>query len=532
MNPRRGREVTRRHALGLLAGATASTAFVGCSPARSRPTAVRSPTGSPTPTGTASSGPAAADWRRLRRSLTGTLRRPSNPGYDRARILFDRRFDAVMPAAVAQVASPTDIAECIAFARRFGIPLRIRSGGHSYIGASIGTGLVIDLRPLAALTVDSASATTTIGAGAALVDVYSGLAGHGVSIPAGSCPSVGLSGLTLGGGVGVVARRYGLTCDRLTAATVVTADGQQVTCDATGHPDLYWALRGGGGSFGVVTSLTLTTHPAGALAHAFLTWPWAAAAEVVAGWQPWATSAPESLWSSAQVLATDGTGPPTISVAAVMVAGAAALEQHVGELVQSIATRPTVNFVASESYQATMMLEAGCADLSVESCHVAAETAGGTLPRDAFVAGSDFFTAPIPTAGIEALVGAVEARQRDPRLGAGGASFDVLGGAVDLLAPDATAWVHRGALFNAQYTASWGQTPGNGPLARNQHSLATIHGAVRRYATGGAYQNYADDSLPDPRQAYYGANLARLVDVRRRYDPTGMFTQPQGVPLA
>jgi FAD/FMN-containing dehydrogenase len=531
MSHRRGRAVTRRRALGLFAGAAASTAFVACSPTSSRPAASRSPS-APTPTRTVSSGPAAADWRGLRRSLTGTLKLPTTPGYHRARILFDRRFDAILPAAVAQVASPTDIAECVAFARRFGIPLRIRSGGHSYIGASIGPGLVIDLRSLRDVTVDGASASTTVGAGAALVDVYSELAGHGVSIPAGSCPSVGLSGLALGGGVGVVARRYGLTCDRLAAASVVTADGRQLSCDATHHPDLYWALRGGGGSFGVVTSLTLTTHPADPLAHAFLTWPWPAAADVVAGWQPWASTAPASLWSSAHVLATDGSGPATVSVAAVMVGSTAALEQHVGELVQSIPTQPTVDFVAAESYEATMMLEAGCADLSVDACHVAAETPGGTLPRDAFVAGSDFFTSPIPAAGLQSLVAAVEQRQRDPRLGAGGASFDVLGGAVDDLAPDATAWVHRGALFNAQYTASWGLTPGNGPLARNQHSLATIHGSVRRYATGAAYQNYADDTLPDPQRAYYGANLARLIDVRRRYDPTGVFTQPQGVPLS
>jgi FAD/FMN-containing dehydrogenase len=463
--------------------------------------------------------------------MTGSLKRPSSAGYDEARILFDRRFDAVMPEAVAQVASEADVAHCLSFAQRFGLPLRLRSGGHSYIGASIGPGLVIDLRPLASIAVDSAAGTATIGAGAALVDVYAELAGHGVSIPAGSCPSVGLSGLTLGGGIGVVARRYGLTCDRLIEARIITADGNTVVCNATSHSDLYWALRGGGGSFGVVTSFTLGTHAADPLAHAFLTWPWSAAAEVVSGWQPWAIAAPHSLWSSAHILATDGTGDATISVAAVMVSSTSALQQHIGQLTATIPTAPTVNFVATESYEATMMLESGCAALSVEACHVAAETPGGTLPRDAFVAGSDFFTTPIPSAGINALVAAVEQRQSDPRLGSGGASLDILGGAVDHLAADATAWVHRGALFNAQYTASWGETPGNGPLARNQHSLASIHGTLRPYASGQAYQNYADDSLPNPQQAYYGANLPRLIEVRRTYDPTGVFTQPQGVPL-
>jgi hypothetical protein len=220
-----------------------------------------------------------------------------------------------------------------------------------------------------------------------------------------------------------------------------------------------------------------------------------------------------------------------VSVAAVMVGSESTLHQQIGRLVQSVPTAPSVNFVGTASYEATMMLESGCSTLSVTQCHVAAQTPGGTLPRDAFVAGSDFFARPIPAAGIDALVAAVAARQSDPRLGAGGASLDVLGGAVDSVAGDATAWSHRGALFDAQYTASWGATPGNGPLARNQHSLASIHGAVRRYARGDAYQNYADDTLRDPQHAYYGANLARLVEVRRTYDPSGAFTQLQGVPL-
>lgn len=529
--------LTRRRALGLLAGAAASGALASCSSSPGSTAGGPAPTGRPpvslTP-GSTGHGTSAtsADWRALRRSMTGSLYRRGSAGYDAVRILFDRRFDPVMPEAVARVGSEADIAACLSFARRFMLPLRLRSGGHSYIGASIGPGLVLDLRSLAEVSVQPATATATVGAGAALVDVYNQLADHGVSIPAGSCPSVGISGLALGGGVGVVARRYGLTSDRLVAARVVTADGDVVTCNAASHPDLYWALRGGGGSFGVVTTMTFATHPAVPLAHAFVTWPWPAAAAVLSGWQPWAVAGPAALWSSAQVLATDGAGPPTVSVAAVMVSSRAALAEQIGRLVQSVPAAPTVNFVATESYEATMLLEAGCADLTVPACHVEAETPGGSLPRDAFVAGSDFFTHPIPASGIDALVAAVQQRQSDPRLGVGGASFDLLGGAVDALAADATAWVHRGALFNAQYTASWSQSPGNGPLARNQHSLATVHGAVRNYASGQAYQNYADDSLADPQRAYYGANLARLIEVRRRYDPAGMFTQPQGVPLS
>jgi hypothetical protein len=179
-----------------------------------------------------------------------------------------------------------------------------------------------------------------------------------------------------------------------------------------------------------------------------------------------------------------------------------------------------------------MLLEAGCANLSQTACHIAGETPGGTLGRDAFVAGSDFFTRPIRSAGIARLVQAVETRAADSRLAAGGASFDALGGAVDDVAADAAAYVHRGALFGAQYTASWQATPGNGPLRRNQASLARIQAAARSDASGQAYQNYPDPTLRDPQQAYYGANLSRLIEVRRTYDPAGVFTQPQGVPLS
>jgi FAD/FMN-containing dehydrogenase len=521
--------VSRRRALGLLAGAGVATAASACSSSSSNPSQRRTPPTAP-PSPSAARTAQHSDWRSLGRRLSGDVLLPQDTGFHQAGLLFDRRFDGVTPTVIAHVANAADVVACVDFARRFHLPVRLRSGGHSYIGASGGPGFVIDLRAMNSVSAGSGAAT--IGTGAALIDVYNSLAAHGVSIPAGSCPSVGISGLTLGGGVGVVGRRYGLTCDRLVEAQVVTADGDIVTCSGSKQPDLFWALRGGGGSFGVVTALRLETHPADPLAHAYVTWPWPAAADVVAAWQRWAVDVPASLWSSAHVVATETTGAPTLSVAAVMVDSTAALQQQIGGLTQAVRTAPTTNFVTSEGYAATMMLEAGCSTRTVTECHIADETPGGTLSRDAFVAGSDFFRDPIPPKGISALVQAVEQRQRDPRLGAGGASFDILGGAIDKPATDATAWSHRGALFNAQYTASWGNQPGNGPLARNQHSLATIHGTLRRYATGEAYQNYADDSLTNPQQAYYGANLAKLIDVRRTYDPTGMFTQPQGVPLA
>ena len=428
------------------------------------------------------------------------------------------------------VANDSDVAHTIRFAVDHALPVSIRSGGHSYLGASAGPGVAIDLRALNDIAVGSG--TAVIGAGAALIDVYTQLAARGVSVPAGSCPTVGISGLTLGGGIGVVARQYGLTCDRLEQATVVTAAGDVVS--TVGHADLLWALKGGGGSFGVVTAMTMRTHATSSLAHAYLTWPWPAAEALLRVWPKWiATQAPDALWAACHLLANnDKSGPPTLALPAVYVGTAADLDQQLDSLVGQVGVAPMTRSVAEASYVETMLLEAGCASLSEAACHVAAETPGGTLSRDAFVAGSAYFAQSLDTRSIQALIKAVEARQADPTLGVGGASFDALGGAIAAVPATATAYVHRDAWFDVQYTASWQQTPGNGPLRRNLASLQSMKAALARDTNGEAYQNYPDATLRNPQRAYYGANLPRLIDIRRTYDPAGVFTQPQGVPLS
>ncbi len=512
--------MTTRRAVLTGLGGLAVLAGCGAHHPGAGPTA---PPVSPAPRGTT---PAGVDWDALRRSLSGVLRQPADSGYDAARELFNRRFDDLRPAAVASVASVADVQACVAFARDHGLPLAVRAGGHSYTGGSVGTGLVVDLRPLAAITVGAG--TATIGAGAALVDVYARLAASGVSVPAGSCPAVGLAGLALGGGIGVVARRYGLTCDRLLSARVVLADGRLVTASADSEPDLFWALRGGGGSFGVVTSLTLATHPTQDLATFTYTWPWATAGAVLDGWQRTLPSADDALWSTCHLLAGLSTAGPTVSVSGVYVGSTAAATAAAAPLLAAVGAPPTSGAIRARTYLETMLLEAGCADTSVAACHVAGQSPTGTLPRDAFVAASDLFAAEIPAAGVRAVVAAVAGRQASG-LGVGGVALDSWGGQIDAVAPGASAFVHRGIRFGAQYTASWQQTPGNGPQAANQRSLATIKATLSRYATGAAYQNYADPTLSDAPQAYYGANLARLRQVKRSYDPANLFRPPQGV---
>ncbi|MFD0329431.1 FAD-dependent oxidoreductase [Streptacidiphilus monticola] len=196
--------------------------------------------------GTAGSEAVAAyapDWAALTRSLHGPVIRPGDSRYTAAQHLFQPRYDGVHPAAVAYPASAADVAACVSFARKYRLPLSARNGGHSYGGWSKAAGgLVVDLGRLN--TVRTVPGGAVVGAGARLIDVYSQLNAHGVTIPAGSCPTVGVTGLTLGGGVGVTGRAYGLTCDNLTGAQIVTAAGRILDVDATHHADLFWALRG------------------------------------------------------------------------------------------------------------------------------------------------------------------------------------------------------------------------------------------------------------------------------------------------
>ena len=204
------------------------------------------------------------------------------------------------------MADPDDIRTTLAYARAHDVPVSIRNGGHSYGGWSSGTGrLLIDVSKL---NKTRASGTTaTVGAGAKLIDVYRALAAKGVTIPAGSCPTVGVSGLTLGGGHGVVSRAYGLTCDSLTSATLITADGKLVTASARENKELFWGLRGAGnGNFGVVTELTFRTHTAPQGVSAYMTWPWSKAAAVIKAWQEWGPDQPDEIWSSAHLANTPG----------------------------------------------------------------------------------------------------------------------------------------------------------------------------------------------------------------------------------
>ena len=214
----------------------------------------------------AATGASGIDWSRLRRAVQGRLALPADASYAQVRLTQNPRYDGQRPLAVLSVASAQDVATAFRFAQDHDVSIAIRSGGHSYPGWSGGgspRALVIDVRPLHGVRLDGTKAM--IGSGAALAHVYDAVSARGRGIAAGSCPTVGIAGLTVGGGVGVLTRAYGLTCDFVTAMQVVTAEGRVIVVDAHHEPDLFWALRGGGGNFGIVTAIELELYPVAAV---------------------------------------------------------------------------------------------------------------------------------------------------------------------------------------------------------------------------------------------------------------------------
>ncbi|WP_434443783.1 FAD-binding oxidoreductase [Lentzea sp. E54] len=473
----------RRRFLTVAGLAGAGAALAACS----------SPAPPPVPAPSSSSVPSGPpDWGALRSRLSGRLALAGEDGY--AYQGFNPVWDGSKPAAVAKVTSAADVRACVE-AARLRVPIAARSGGHSYAGySSPSGGLQVDVRGMADVEVLPGD-QVRVGAGAALGDVSKALVASGRCLPTGTCPSVGVAGLTLGGGIGVLTRKYGLTCDHLVSASVVTADGRLLAVSAEQEPDLFWALRGGGGgNFAIVTEFVFATVPAPDVTVFTLSYPAGAAADVLGAWQPWIAQAPNELWSNVVVR---GGARPSCQVGGCFIGSAGGLTALLGEL-----PAPESRFVQPRSYaEATRYF------------------AGGPIARESAVASSRVVRDPIsdPAAAVDLLAG-----QSDETY----LIFDGLRGAVADVAPDATAFPHRTALANVQIylkTPPEAAETARGALAQIRDGLGALVGDT-------GYVNYIDPQLPRWAEAYYGGNLARLRQVAARYDPDGVFAFAQSVP--
>jgi FAD/FMN-containing dehydrogenase len=456
----------------------------------------------------------------LANELRGAVVLPGASAYEQARLLFDTRFDAVKPRAVVFCESTADVQRTVRWARKHAVRIVPRAGGHSYGGYSTTSGVIVDVSRLNGVALDP-SHRAVVGAGARLIDVYEGLAQHGRTVPAGSCPTVGIAGLALGGGVGFASRKYGLTCDNLVEATVVLADGSAVVANAHAHPDLYWALRGGGGgNFGIVTRLVFRTHPVGQVATYAIEWPWSDAAKVVQAWQKLAPDAPDGLFSVLNLNAAVG-GRARITSAGQLFGSVDRLRGLVKPLAN--AGTPTHFIVTSRSYMDAQKMWAGCSG-TISECHLPPQ---GHLGRSTFKGKSSFANKPLTLSGINAMIRQIEARIATGS-GSGIILLDSYGGAINRVKKDATAFVHRDALFSMQYLAYWEPSAAAEP---NLRWLRNFYTAMRPHVSPYAYQNYIDPDLGNWERAYYGTNLRRLVAVKQRYDPKNVFRSRQSIPV-
>ncbi|MGI8761826.1 MAG: FAD-binding oxidoreductase [Jatrophihabitantaceae bacterium] len=459
--------------------------------------------------------PAPTSLAQLRARLPGRLLEPADRGYDVARRSYDPDFDSHRPIAVAGCASPADVQACVEFAAASRTPIAARSGGHSYVGYSApDRGLVADVGPMHEVRVGR-DGTAVVGAGARLIDVYTALAKAGRCLPAGSCPTVGIAGLTLGGGIGLLARAYGLTCDRLVSAQVVTADATLRTASASSEPELFWALRGGGGgNLGIVTSFTFSTVPAPAPTVFALDFGSGSVASVLGAWQQWVRDAPGALFANCIVT---GSTPPSCTVNGCYVGSPSGLNPLLDGLVRQAGTQPGTRSVQQLSYLDAMRYFAGCSQLSAAQCQPAwTGGSNGQLQRETFVASSRIVEAPM--ADTERVAEAIA--------GSGVAAiFDSLGGAVARIAPAATAFPHRGAVASVQIYHGGSGSAVSGDVSSVRDQLGSLLGQH-------GYVNYLDPTMPHWASAYYGSNLPRLRAAAGRYDPHAVFSFAQSLTRA
>lgn len=454
---------------------------------------------------------------RLQAALDGDVVVPDGPAYDEVRTSPWAQYAHVRPLAVARCRTSADVAESIAFARRELIPFAVRGGGHCFAGRSTTRGLVIDLSPIA--SVRASADVAHVGAGALVGEIDDTLVSQGRALVAGACPSVGVAGLTLGGGLGIVGRSFGLTCDRLLEAEVTLADGRAVTCDEKRHEDLFWALRGAGaGRFGVVTSFTFRTVAAHRLTCFQLAWPDAHAVRLVDAWQRFAPAAPDELAASLLLNAPPAADEPArVSLFGAMRGGQTETRALLDELVARAGADPDTTTLHELPYREAKRYLAEHAPGAEGDV-----TAASDVSTPQFVyAKSDFFRQLLPESTIEALVehflagrSAGQARELD---------FTPWGGAYNRVDPSATAFPHREELFLLKHAVTVPTDATDADRDRGRRWLERSWGLLRTAAAGGVFPNFADPDLTDPAPAYHGANYERLTRVKARYDPDNVF---------
>jgi FAD/FMN-containing dehydrogenase len=445
----------------------------------------------------------------LAADLEGRLITPDDPDYDRARTVFMGTIDR-RPAVIARPANAADVARVIAHARETGTELAVRAGGHSAAGHGVSeSGIVLDLRDLNGFEIDVEERTAWGGGGLTAGAYTAAAAEHGLATGFGDTGSVGIGGITLGGGVGYLVRKHGMTIDHLLAADIVTADGELVRADADNHPDLFWAIRGGGGNFGVATRFQYRLHPVDTILGGMLILP--ATPDVAASFVELAQAAPEELSTIANVMtappmpfiAPEHHGRPVV-MALIAYAGAVEDGERVIAPLRALAT-PIADMVRPMPYPEI-------APPAEEDYHPVA--ASRTMFFDDF----DRRAAEVILERIEASTASMAATQ-----------LRVLGGAMARVPDEATAFAHRRRAIMANVAAIY-----------QDRAEEALHEAwadeLTTQLTDGDPAGYVgflgDEGEDRVRAAYPGPTWDRLAAIKAQYDPDNVFRLNQNVPPA
>src|ERR1700722_1996738 len=425
-------------------------------------------------------------------------------------ISFSKRTQ-LTPRVRVVAASAAAVSATILWAVNNGVGFAVRSGGHSYEGFSQSPDLVIDVRGMKAIKLSGDRKSVTIGSGSSLGSVYDALASSHLAIPAGSCFPVGVAGHSLGGGFGVLGRPFGLACDSILSMGAVDASGKILTAGEQEKNVLFWALRGGGnGNFGVVTNFNFRTSSVNMVAKFAITWtkPVVQAVKIVQAWQQWLENVPSSITGTLHLTKAKG-GLIQVHMAGLSVQSESSVKAELKRL-QSLAGAANVSTTTMTFHQAATIFD-------------------GREPNPDSVlmkAKSDYVTEPMTGQGILTLLNGL---MKAP--GEIAVLCDTYGGAINRIAADATAFVHRAnTRYVMQYYMQWDNA---GATDANIAMMRTLYASMRPFVSGGFYVNYCDLDLGDGyAKVYWGDNLARLMKIKAEVDPKNIFWHAQSVPLS
>jgi FAD/FMN-containing dehydrogenase len=436
------------------------------------------------------------------RRFSGVLLRPGSAGYDAARAVWNGMVDR-HPALIAYCVSRQDVVEAVAFARTTGILTAVRSGGHNIAGASLcDGGLVIDLSRMNRVTVDPMARMARAEGGALLADLDAATQAHGLATTTGVNSDTGLIGLTLGGGIGRLGRKHGLSCDNMLSAEMVTADGRVLTASEQENPDLFWGLRGGGGNFGIVTAISYRLHPLGPTVLAgSLVYDWKRVREARRLYAEFSAAAPDALCTDA-ALVTLPDGSHGFAISACYAGPIEEGEQVLRPLRKRLS--PTADNIGPVSY--VRLQQAGDA----------------SFPRGQRFYWKAQFLSRITEAAADALI------ERFPSVPSPRSFFvfQHVGGAISRVPAAATAYANRAAVYDSFPVSIWSDPAGD---EANIAWAREMYAALRPFGMGGVYVNNLGEEGEERVKAAYGENYDRLVALKRKYDPGNLFRLNQNI---